>query len=88
MKNCSKGGPFVSTGQKTPKTNCPIQAAREAGPDRKNARRLLKSLGVNDPDEAPDDPGNGEILAALDVDLTSADACPTIVNIAPSAPSA
>src|SRR6266403_524913 len=31
----------------------------------KNARRLLESLGVNDPDEAPDGPGNIEILAAL-----------------------
>ena len=31
----------------------------------KNARRLLKSLGVNNPDEAADGPGNREILAAL-----------------------
>jgi hypothetical protein len=31
----------------------------------KNARRLLKSLAVNDPGEAPDGPGNSEILAAL-----------------------
>jgi hypothetical protein len=31
----------------------------------KNARRLLDSLGVNDPDEAPDGPGDTEILRAL-----------------------
>ena len=31
----------------------------------KNARRLLKSLGVNGPDEAADGPGSREILAAL-----------------------
>jgi hypothetical protein len=31
----------------------------------KSARRLLKSLGVNAPDAAPDGPGNIEILAAL-----------------------
>ena len=33
-------------------------------PVAKNARRLLKSMGVNDPDEAPDGPGMA-ILAAL-----------------------
>jgi hypothetical protein len=31
----------------------------------KNARRLLESLGVNDPDEAPDGPGDTEILRVL-----------------------
>ena len=31
----------------------------------KSARRLLKSLGVNDPDEAADGPGDPEILNAL-----------------------
>jgi hypothetical protein len=31
----------------------------------KNARRLLDSLGVNDPDEAPDGPGDTKILRAL-----------------------
>jgi hypothetical protein len=31
----------------------------------KNARRLLESLGVNHPDEAPDGPGDTEILRAL-----------------------
>jgi hypothetical protein len=31
----------------------------------KNARRLLESLGVNDSDEAPDGPGDTEILRAL-----------------------
>jgi hypothetical protein len=30
-----------------------------------SARRLLKSLGVNDPDEAVDGPGDREILNAL-----------------------
>jgi hypothetical protein len=31
----------------------------------KSARRLLKSLGVDDPDDAPDGPGNSEIVDAL-----------------------
>jgi hypothetical protein len=31
----------------------------------KSARRLLESLGVNDPDEAADGPGDREILRAL-----------------------
>ncbi len=31
----------------------------------KNARRLLKSLGINDPDEAVDGPGDPEIFKAL-----------------------
>jgi len=31
----------------------------------KNARRLLKNLGIDDPKEAPDGPGNSEILEAL-----------------------
>jgi hypothetical protein len=34
-------------------------------PVAKNVRRLLKSMGVNDPDQALDGPGNIEILAAL-----------------------
>jgi hypothetical protein len=31
----------------------------------KSARRLLKNLGINDPDEAADGPGDREILSAL-----------------------
>jgi len=31
----------------------------------KSARRLLKSLGINDPDEAPDGPGDPDIFKAL-----------------------
>jgi hypothetical protein len=31
----------------------------------KSARRLLKSLGINDPDEAPDGPGDPDILKAV-----------------------
>jgi hypothetical protein len=31
----------------------------------KSARRLLKNLGVNDPGQAPDGPGNSEIVDAL-----------------------
>jgi hypothetical protein len=43
----------------------------------KSARRLLKSLGVNDPDEAVDGPGDREILNAL-VLLGEPDADPVI----------
>jgi hypothetical protein len=43
----------------------PSKLREKLDPIAKNARRLLKSLGVNDPDEAPDGPGNIEILAAL-----------------------
>jgi hypothetical protein len=43
----------------------PSKLREKLDPVAKNARRLLKSLGVNDPDEAPDGPGNIEIFAAL-----------------------
>jgi hypothetical protein len=43
----------------------PSKLREKLVPIAKNARRLLKNLGVNDPAEAPDGPGNREILAAL-----------------------
>ena len=55
--------PIVGRGQ--PKRIAPSKLREKLDPIAKNARRLLKSLGVNDPDEAPDGPGNSEILAAL-----------------------
>jgi hypothetical protein len=48
-----------------PKRVAPSKLREKLDPVAKNARRLLKSLGVIDPDEAPDGPGNREILAAL-----------------------
>jgi hypothetical protein len=48
-----------------PKRVAPSKLRENLDPVAKNAHRLLKSLGVNDPDEAPDGPGNSEILAAL-----------------------
>jgi hypothetical protein len=56
--------PIADRGQ--PKRIAPSKLREKLDPIAKNARRLLKSLGVNDPDEAPDGPGsNREILAAL-----------------------
>ena len=51
--------------RRRPKRIAPSKLREKLEPIAKNARRLLKSLGVNDPDEAPDGPGNSEILAAL-----------------------
>ena len=55
--------PIADRGQ--PKRIAPSKLREKLDAIAKNARRLLKSLGVNDPDEAPDGPGNREILAAL-----------------------
>jgi hypothetical protein len=43
----------------------PSSLRRKLNTVAKNARRLLKSLGVSDPDEAADGPGDLEILNAL-----------------------
>ena len=48
-----------------PKRIAPSKLREKLDPVAKNARRLLKSLAVSDPDVAPDGPGNIEILAAL-----------------------
>jgi hypothetical protein len=51
--------------RRRPTRVAPSKLRDKLNPVAKNARRLLKSLGVNDPDEAPDGPGNIEMLAAL-----------------------
>jgi hypothetical protein len=51
--------------KRRPKRVAPSKLREKLDPIAKNARRLLKSLGVSDPDEAPDGPGDMEILAAL-----------------------
>jgi hypothetical protein len=43
----------------------PSKLREKLDPVAKNVRRLLKSMGVNDLDQALDGPGNIEILAAL-----------------------
>ena len=66
MKICSKRRP-VGIGwleddrPVSPHPSCATSWTQVA----KNARRLLKSLGVNDPAEAADGPGSRELLAAL-----------------------
>jgi hypothetical protein len=52
-------------GQRRPKRIAPSKLCEKLDRVAKNARRLLKSLGVNDLDEAPDGPGDAEILNAL-----------------------
>jgi len=52
-------------GQRRPKRIAPSKLCEKLDRVAKNARRLLKSLGVNDLDEAPDGPGDPEILNAL-----------------------
>jgi hypothetical protein len=48
-----------------PERTAPSSLRRKLDTVAKNARRLLKSLGVSDPDEAADGPGDLEILNAL-----------------------
>jgi hypothetical protein len=45
-------------GQRRPKRIAPSKLCEKLDRVAKNARRLLKSLGVNDLDEAPDGPGD------------------------------
>jgi hypothetical protein len=51
--------------KRRPSRIAPSKLREKLDPVAKNARRLLQSLGVNDPDQAPDGPGNIEVLAAL-----------------------
>ena len=51
--------------RRRPKRIAPSKMREKLDRVAKSARRLLKSLGVNDPDKAPDGPGNPEILDAL-----------------------
>jgi hypothetical protein len=48
-----------------PKRTAPSILVRKVARVAKDARRLLKSLGVNNPDDAADGPGDPEILRAL-----------------------
>jgi hypothetical protein len=48
-----------------PKRPAPSKLHEKLTQVAKSARRLLKSLGVNDPDEAPDGPGDPDIFKAL-----------------------
>jgi len=48
-----------------PKRTAPSILARKVARVAKDARRLLKGLGVNNPDDAADGPGDFEILKAL-----------------------
>ena len=47
-----------------PKRPAPSKLREKLTQVTKSARRLLKSLGVNDPDEAPDGPGDPDIHGA------------------------
>jgi hypothetical protein len=51
--------------RRRPERTAPSKLDEKLGQVAKNARRLLKSLGVNDPHEAADGPGDIEILDAL-----------------------
>jgi hypothetical protein len=51
--------------RRRPKRSAPSKLDEKLDQVAKNARRLLKSLGVNDPHEAADSPGDTEILDAL-----------------------
>jgi hypothetical protein len=51
--------------RRRPKRIAPSKSREKLDRVAKNARRLLKSLGVDDPDEAADGPGDAEILHAL-----------------------
>jgi hypothetical protein len=50
---------------KRPRRAAPSKRRERLNQVAKSARRLLKSLGVNDPEQAPDGPGDHEILLAL-----------------------
>jgi hypothetical protein len=51
--------------KRRPKRPAPSSLRRKVDQVAKDARRLLKSLGVNSPNEAADGPGDPEILNAL-----------------------
>ena len=51
--------------KRRPKRTAPSKQHEKLTQVAKSARRLLKSLGINDPDEAVDGPGDHEIFMAL-----------------------
>jgi hypothetical protein len=51
--------------KRRPRRTAPSKRLERLNQVAKNARRLLKSLGVNDPEQAADGPGDHEILHAL-----------------------
>jgi hypothetical protein len=51
--------------QKRPERTAPSKRREKLTQVAKSARRLLKSLGIDDPDEAPDGPGDPDIFNAL-----------------------
>jgi hypothetical protein len=56
---------WYRTGKRRPARTAPSNLLRRLAQVGKSARRLLGSLGVDSPDEAPDGPGDAEILDAL-----------------------
>jgi hypothetical protein len=51
--------------KRRPKRTAPSKRREKLSQVAKNARRLLKSLGINDPNDAVDGPGDTEIFEAL-----------------------
>jgi hypothetical protein len=51
--------------QMRPSRSAPSKQREKLTQVAKSARRLLKSLGINDPDEAPDGPGDPDVFKAL-----------------------
>ena len=51
--------------KRRPKRTAPSKQREKLTQVAKSARRMLKSLGINDPDEAADGPGDAEIFKAL-----------------------
>jgi hypothetical protein len=51
--------------QRRPSRSAPSKQREKLTQVAKSARRLLKSLGINDPDEAPDGPGDPDVFKAL-----------------------
>ena len=56
---------WVRLDKRRPRRTAPSKRREKLKQVAKNARRLLKSLGINDPDEAADGPGDPEIFQAL-----------------------
>jgi hypothetical protein len=51
--------------QRRPSRSAPSKQREKLTQVAKSARRLLKSLGIKDPDEAPDGPGDPDVFKAL-----------------------
>jgi hypothetical protein len=63
--------------QRRPERSAPSKLREKLNRVASSARRLLKNLGINDPDEAADGPGDREIFDAL-VLLGETDATPVL----------